>query len=166
MIWKTLVKTYDLYSDLAGVRQEGQPTLLPIFHSTLCAQVEIEIDGNGNFLSSRKIDKEDATTIMPVNEASASRTADNSPHPLCDKLCYVAGDYSKYTGDHKEDYFKKYLKQLKEWVESKYTHPLIQAVYQYVSSGTLITDLVRNGTMMLDEKGALDNKTKSGYPFG
>lgn len=160
MIWNTLVKTYDLYSDLAGVRQEGQPTLLPIFHSTLCAQVEVEIDGNGNFLSSRKVDKEDATTIMPINEASASRTADNSPHPLCDKLCYVAGDYSKYTGDHKEDYFKKYLKQLKDWVESKYTHPLIHAVYQYVSGGTLITDLVRNGTMVLDEKGALDSKTK------
>ncbi len=32
-------------------------------------------------------------TIIPVTEKSGSRTAGKEPHPLCDNLRYLAGDY-------------------------------------------------------------------------
>lgn len=162
MTWlRALAETYDVYSDLAGVVENDQPVLLPVSHSTFNAQIEVTIDGEGNFINAEKLDKgKDAVTIIPVTEDSASRTNGNVPHPLCDKLCYIAGDYTWYTGENKEEYYEKYMQQLLDWAESEDTHPMVRAVYYYLKKGSLIHDLVEKAVLELDEYGKLTDVVK------
>lgn len=162
MAWlKTLAETYDVYTDLAGVDKNGQAVLLPISHSTFNAQIEVTIDLDGNFKNSKKLDKgSDVVTIIPVTEDSAARSSGIAPHPLCDKLCYIAGDYTFYTGDNKEKYYEAYMEQLRDWVESNDTHPMAKAVYQYLGKKSLIRDLVTNAVLELDDGDKLTNRVK------
>ncbi len=147
----TLVHVYELNENLAGVVKNGQPVLLPLSHSTFNAQIEVAIDGEGNFLNSKKLEKgSDAVTIIPVTEDSASRGHGNFPHALCDKLCYLAGDYSRYTGDKKEEYYESYMDNLRDWAESEYSHPMVAAIRKYLEKGCLIQDLVREKNLELD----------------
>ena len=162
MAWlKTLAETYDVYADLAGVEKNDQAVLLPISHSTFNAQIEVTIDKEGNFIEADRLDKgKDLITIIPVTEDSAARSSGIAPHPLCDKLCYIAGDYTLYTGDEKEKYFEAYMEQLRDWAESEHTHPMVQAVYQYLGKKTLIRDLAAAGALELDDNGRLTDRTK------
>lgn len=162
MAWmKTLAETYDVYADLAGKEENDQPVLLPVFHSTFNAQIEVTIDGQGNFEDARRLEKgKDVVTIIPVTEDSATRSSGNTPHPLCDKLCYIAGDYTVYTGDDKEEYYEKYMEQLKGWVQSEESHPMVQAIYRYLEKKSLIHDLVEKGVLELGEDGKLTDKVK------
>lgn len=160
-----LSKTYDACSHLAGREINDDPVLLPVAHSTVNAQIEITVDMEGNLIKSLtgivEKDRKNEITIIPVTEDSASRTNGNFPHPLCDKLCYVAGDYSRYTGDDKEAYFESYLAGLKDWLESEYTHPWLLAVYRYVRKGNMIADLSSIGILKLDENRMLsENENK------
>lgn len=158
---KTLAETYDVYSELAGVVKNNQPVLLPISHSTFNAQIEVTIDEEGNFRDSKKLDKgEDIVTIIPVTEDSAARGNGCYPHPLCDKLCYVAGDYTLYTGDAKEKYYEAYMKQLEEWAESENSHPIVLSIYNYLKKKSLIHDLVKDNTLELNEAGRLTDDIK------
>ncbi len=162
MAWlKTLAETYDVYADLAGVDRNGQAVLLPISHSTFNAQIEVTIDKDGNFIDSKKLDKgNDVVTIIPVTEDSVARSSGIAPHPLCDKLCYIAGDYTLYTDDNKEKYFEAYMEQLRDWVESTDTHPMVQAIYQYLEKKSLIHDLVTSSVLELNDDGRLTDHTK------
>lgn len=163
MAWlKTLAETYDVYSEMAGVEKNEQAVLLPLSHSTFNAQVEVTIDKEGNFRGARKLlDKgKDVVTIIPVTEDSVARSSGITPHPLCDKLCYVAGDYTFYTGDEKEEYFETYIEQLRDWAESEDTHPMVQAVYRYLTKKSLIRDLVTSRVLELNEVGRLTDKGK------
>ena len=158
---KTLAETYDVYANWAGTEQNDQAVLLPISHSTFNAQIEVVIDQAGNFLNARKLEKgRDAVTIIPVTEDSAARSSGIAPHPLCDKLCYIAGDYTAYTGDDKEKYHEAYMEQLRDWTISEYTHPMIEAVYQYLEKRALIRDLVMSKALELDGNGRLTDQTK------
>lgn len=162
MAWlKTLAETYETYADLAGVDKNDQAVLLPISHSTFNAQIEVTIDQDGNFQGANKLEKgRDAVTIIPVTEDSVARSSGIAPHPLCDKLCYIAGDYTLYTGDNKEKYYEAYIEQLRDWAESEYTHPLIEAVYRYLNKKTLIQDLVMSKVLDLDDEGRLTDAGK------
>lgn len=157
-----LAKTYDACSGVVGKEINDEPVLLPIAHSTANAQIEITVDMNGNFIRelSEVVVKngENEITIIPVTEDSASRGSGNFPHALCDKLCYVAGDYSQYTGEQKEEYFEKYLEGVKRWDESEYTHPWVHAICEYVKKKNLIGDLISCGSLMPDETGYLSDK--------
>lgn len=158
---KTLAETYDVYADLAGIEKNGQPVLLPISHSTFNAQIEVTIDQDGNFIDAKKLEKgRDAVTIIPVTEDSAARSSGIAPHPLCDKLCYIAGDYATYTGDDKEEYYTAYIRQLREWAESADTHPMVQAVYQYLMKKSLIHDLLTSQVVELNDDGKLTDQSK------
>lgn len=162
MAWlKTLAETYDTYADLAGVDKNDQAVLLPISHSTFNAQIEVMINLSGNFQDAKKLDKgKDTITIIPVTIDSGTKTSGTSPHPLCDKLCYVAGDYTKYTGDNKEKYYRAYMSLLEDWAESEYSHPMVQAVHRYLSKKSLIQDLVVSKVLELDEDGRLTDHSK------
>ena len=169
MIWKegiclgclkTLADTYDANADLAGVDYNGN-FLLPISHSTFNAQIEMTIDQNGNLKEAREIQKgDDAITIIPVTEDSAARSSGIAPHPLCDKLCYIAGDYSKYTGESREKYYESYMEGLHSWVQSDYTHLAIQLIYTYLKKGEVIRDLLNKEVLHLDENNKLTDQYK------
>lgn len=162
MAWlKTLADTYDIYSDLAGADKNGQAVLLPISHSTFNAQIEVTIDKDGNFVDAQKLEKGiGVVTVIPVTEDSAARSSGIAPHPLCDKLCYIAGDYTDYTGDDKIKYYDAYMEQLKNWAESDFTHPMVQAVYRYLVKGSLIYDLTAKKALLLDDNGKLTDDIK------
>ena len=163
MAWlKTLADTYDVHSSLAGVIKHDQPVLLPLSHSTFNAQIEVTLDEEGNFADSKKLDKgPDVVTIIPVTEDSAARSSGIAPHPLCDKLCYVAGDYALYTGDNrKREYYEAYMKQLQDWADSEDTHPMVGTIWKYLQKKSLIHDLIRNHTLELNESGRLTDNVK------
>lgn len=158
---RTLAETYDVYADQAGIVRNDQPVLLPNSHSTFNAQIEVTIDMDGNFIKSRKLEKgSDVVTIIPVTEDSAARSSGISPHPLCDKLCYIAGDYTSYTGDNKEKYYEAYMAQLQDWAESEDTHPMVCAVYKYLQKKSLIHDLAADHSLETDSSGKLTDSNK------
>lgn len=132
---------------------DGEP-LLPIAHSTANAQIEVNINSDGTIPPSgfaERVDKTDQVTLIPVTEASAARTSKPVPHPFADKLMYIAGDYRQYAPcvdlekNKKKDYpkyYEEYIDQLKGWCDSPYSNKYVKAVYEYLSKGTLIADLV------------------------
>ncbi|WP_088006003.1 type I-C CRISPR-associated protein Cas8c/Csd1 [Indiicoccus explosivorum] len=157
MSWlANLVEIYDNSASLIGqfaVNRWGQEyALLPISHTTQNAQIEVTISEDGNFVSARVVEKNDASTIIPCTETSANRTSKAVPHPLFDKLPYVAGDYMKYGGDKKkEGNFADYIQQLQEWCESEFAHPKVKSVCAYLKEARLVGDLIESGVITVDE---------------
>lgn len=167
MTWmSSLYETYESNSHAIGIFEkkgdDQEYALLPISHTTQAAQIELAIDDNGNFISAKVVDKADASTIIPCTEASSSRTSSPVPHPLFDRLVYVAGDYAHFGGKAKKgNPHKDYMEQLKQWCDSPYSHPKVVNVYKYLSKGTLIQDLVNANILFVDENQQLIQKWKS-----
>lgn len=143
---------YDKVGKDAGAKVNGV-LLLPLFHSTQNAQIEVTVSSEGEFAFAHIIDKANQVTMIPVTEDSAARSSGVEPHPLFDKLVYTAGDFVKYANNVKNktpDYYVEYMGNLKQWVESEYTDDKLKAIYKYLSKGTLATDLINNELLMLD----------------
>ena len=163
MSWvNELIDLYEINSDKVGTieyRGDMPYVLLPPFHTTVTAQIEVTIDRNGNFKEAKLVSPEDKLTVIPVTEKSGSRTAGKEPHPLCDNLRYLAGDYTKYYKDDGVCY-QLYISQLKEWTESEFSHEKVLAVYQYLKKNSLIRDLSDQKIIKLNEQGKIDDKEK------
>lgn len=174
MTWpEELLDIYEKNSDQAGVIQyktykkgdEEQRipyVLLPPFHTTVTAQVEIKITESGELVNAEKVPDADKITVIPVTEKSGSRTAGKAAHPLCDNLQYIAGDFGIYAAKQKgeTECFELYLSGLKQWCFSEYTHPKVSAIYQYIKKCKVMEDLIHYNVLTLDETGKLDPKVK------
>lgn len=149
-----LYETYENASNFIGEISADEKVLLPIAHSTQNAQIEVVVDYEGNFIRARKVDKIDAVTILPVTEDSAARSSGIAPHPLCDKLIYVAGDYKDYVEDIKNkkfiQYYEAYIKKLGEWATSQYTVGKVKAIFQYLQKKCLVEDLINTEVLICD----------------
>lgn len=144
---------YDTYDNL---QKEPPDDLLPISHSSQNAQIEVTINSDGEFINSEVIDKDDTETIIPVTESSLSKSGKFPvSHPLCDKLQYLAGDYTKYGGEKGDRFYIDYINQLKDWCESDFSNAKVIAIYNYLCKKTLLSDLVSNGTFICDENNML-----------
>lgn len=154
---------YRVYENNCG-KNDGENPLLPIFHSTANAQIEVLLSEQGEFINASRIeDKTDAVTIIPVTEDSGSRSSGIAPHPFADKLIYIAGDYADYV--HKKrnarEYYETYIRQLEEWKSSQNAPAAVHILYQYLSKGTLMEDLIVSGVLSMDqETGALKENEK------
>lgn len=143
-------QAYDTYCALenqyAGEYGKAKEPLVPVSHQIINADLEIVLDPDGNLLSARAVDKEDAATIIPVTEQSAGRVGENScAHPLCDQIRYLSPAYpAKY---------EAYLTQLHKWESSPYSHPKLAPVALYVEKGSILADMERFGLITLDEQG-------------
>ncbi len=161
MSWvNELIDLYDKNSDKIGVieyRGEIPYVLLPPFHTTVTAQITVTIDEKGNFINAESVDSDDKLTIIPVTEKSGSRTAGKEPHPLCDNLRYLAGDYAKY---YEDDGVCNalYISQMEKWVKSDFCHDKVRAIYLYLKKGTLIKNLVDRRIIKLNESNQIDDK--------
>lgn len=165
-IFQSLIDTYNANEQMAGKvmtkvfynEKSVEYMLLPIAHTTQTAHIEVIVDLNGELIDAYAIDKK--STVLPFTEESGSRAGKVfRPHVLHDKLVYTAGDYEKYTGEkEKGEAFSKYREQLKEWVDSPYSDPKIEAIYRYVTKGRLIEDLVSREVLFVDEQGQLLKK--------
>jgi CRISPR-associated protein Csd1 len=147
MSW--MAKLYETYQRGVQLDLPDVDKLMPISHTLQNAHINIVIDGDGNFKRATVLEK--TQIMLPATEKSAGRSSGEAPHPLADKLQYVAKDYSLY-GGLKKDYFDGYKSQLLTWCESEYCHPKAQAVYQYINQGGVIEDLVNAQIIYLDEQ--------------
>lgn len=137
--------------------------LLPVFHTTVAAQITVNIDTKGNFLGAVPVANADKLTIIPVTEYSGSRTAGVEAHPFCDNLKYLAGDYMEYMPPGEKDCSRNhelYMEGLEAWHLSQFTHRKVDALYAYLKKGALVGDLVACGVLLLDESGKLSLKEK------
>lgn len=170
MTWfKCLYETYNNVLGDPRYDDDEDNRLMPVGHTSQQVHIIVRIDGNGNFLGAEFINKQ--SVILPATEDSAGRTSGRVAHPLIDQIKYCAKDYARYSGN--EGYFSKetlsekklekpeaeqpktYLETLQGWVSSPNTHPMAQAVYDYVRKGTLVADLVRENILHLDADGKL-----------
>ncbi len=155
MSW--MQKLYQTYESILeqGVTDDTEPLTL-VGHTIQNAHIVIVIDGQGNFQTARVMPPKTAI-LLPATESSENRTSGEAPHPLADKIQYVAKDYADYGGE-KKAYFEGYLKQLKAWCESPFTHPKVQAVLKYVTKGQVVANLVEEGIFQLDSDNKVLNK--------
>lgn len=144
-----MAKLYETYEQGLKLDLGGDERLMPIGHTLQNAHINVVVDGEGNFISAKVLEK--TQIVLPATEKSAGRSSGEAPHPLADKLQYAAGDYATF-GGLKKAYFNSYKAQLERWCESEYGHPHIQAVYRYVEKGQLIRDLVGYGICHLDDE--------------
>ncbi|MGN0507465.1 MAG: type I-C CRISPR-associated protein Cas8c/Csd1, partial [Lachnospiraceae bacterium] len=158
--WQDLNETYEYAKKWVG-KPDGKDTiLLPIAHSTQNAQIEVMVNLRGDFKSARKVEKARAVTVIPVTEDSGSRSSGIAPHPLHDKLCYVAGDYAAYCDKKKADeYYQSYIRQLEDWKQHG-CHAAVEAVYRYLRRACLIQDLIGEKVLETDENGKLREDVK------
>ncbi|NEN74921.1 type I-C CRISPR-associated protein Cas8c/Csd1 [Pelistega sp. NLN82] len=158
MSW--MQKLYQTYETVSGqeFNSDDQP-LTPIGHTQQNAHIVIILNGQGDFLDARVLPSQ-TVIILPATESSENRTSGEAPHPLADKIQYVAKDYSDYGGS-KKSYFNGYQQQLKEWCRSAFKHLKVQAVLDYVSKGTVIADLVKAGIFQLNSEGKVLSKWES-----
>ncbi len=166
MSW--IQKLYDTYEACQPViGKDIKNPLLPICHILQKVQIEITIDNEGNFIKAEPIYNEnEAKTIIPCTENSASRTNSPAPHALCDKLQYVAADYKEFGGE-KKSYYSDYLKLLESWCKSEFKHPKAVAVFEYIKKCRIIADLVdskvfyaKDGKLMKKWEGEKKDKPK------
>ncbi|MBB5353687.1 CRISPR-associated protein Csd1 [Haloferula luteola] len=145
-----LYRTYENCLGSVGVREEGSDELLlPLSHTTQNAHIEVTLDQNANLIAARVLQKADQKTVVPCTEKSGGRSGKKpETHPLCDKLQYVAGDFVAYGGEvtsgfanHPLEPHEAYLKLLGDW-QTKYPHPKVGIVLEYVQKSRLIRDLV------------------------
>lgn len=161
-------KLYDTYENCrseVGVpgTDERRITLLPIAHSTQNAQIEVVINGDGHFIRARLLEKNEVVTIIPVTENSATRSNGISPHPLCDKLQYIAGDYSNYVDKkNSEGFYNKYIEQLEGWCNSPHCNRKVSSILCYLKKKMIISDLIEHKILVCDDSAALDKGVKIG----
>ncbi|SFV87065.1 CRISPR-associated protein, Csd1 family [hydrothermal vent metagenome] len=146
MSW--MQKLYDTYEK--AVRLDDKP--MPISHTIQNAHINIIIDGEGNFKRAEVLEK--TQIILPATENSASRSSGESPHPLADKIQYVAKDYPDYNGK-KSTYFKGYLQNLTQWCDSQYSNNKIHAIKKYVEKGSVVKDLIASKILFVNESNSL-----------
>lgn len=135
-LFQNLLETYDKCSYIIGIaatdsdgNSSDKKMLLPIFHMTFKSAICVEIDGQGKFISAERDDKE-TTIVIPCTENSGGRSSGIAAHPLCDQIDYVGGISDEKTS--------AYLTGLGEWKDNI---PELNAIYNYVSSQTLISDI-------------------------
>ncbi len=167
MSWiQMLYETYENSQDKIGSiekRENGSNVypLLPVFHSTQNANLEVTLDENGQFKSVLVLTEPgDKLTIIPVTEESAGRTSKPVPHPLFDKMQYVAGDYLAYGGAEKKFCYDEYMKQLDDWQSSAHGMDYLKIIYAYLQKGSLLHDLAQAKVFLLDEAGKIKKKPK------
>lgn len=144
-----LLDLYESNRHLVGEIKPGRfgekVILLPPLHTTVKAQITVRISPEGDFIGALKVDKNEALTVIPVTDKSASRTANPAPHPLCDNLAYIAGNYNDYAPkpDNKADEkHRLYLEGIRAWAQSPYSHEKVRAVYRYVLHEHTIEDII------------------------
>ncbi|NLU25331.1 MAG: type I-C CRISPR-associated protein Cas8c/Csd1 [Clostridiales bacterium] len=154
MSWmERLAETYDNCQGEIGRQALDNPVLLPVGQTTNNVQIEVNLSLTGTLLWARALQKEEPTMI-PCTETSGSRTSGVEPHPLFDKLQYIAGDYLLFGGKKGWGY-EKYMTQLNRWCDSAFGCEELQAVRDYLQKGTLIADLVAKKVLFTDEAGRL-----------
>lgn len=99
MSWmQKLYRTYEAVLARSD-KLDGDP-LTPIGHTLQNAHIVIVLNGDSEFQTARVMPPKTAI-MLPATESSENRTSGEAPHPLADKLQYVAKDYVDFGGEKK-----------------------------------------------------------------
>lgn len=167
MSWmKQLYLTYD---EIAK-RDDEDNVLTPLAHQYAKAQLEVLLQENGELVTINIVDKDAARTLIPVTEASSGRSSGVAPHALCDTLAYVVKDFSKHCKSEKDKNMadkkhEAYIQNLKKWCESDYSHIKVRAIYQYLTSGEMLSDLIKTDIIHLDDMGLYQDEKIAGQSY-
>ncbi|RZB32334.1 MAG: CRISPR-associated protein Csd1 [Desulfobacteraceae bacterium Eth-SRB2] len=146
MSW--MAKLYETYEPGIALGLPDEENLMPISHTLQNAHINIVIDGEGNFKRASVLEK--TQIILPATEKSAGRSGKAPPpHPLADKLQYVAKDYPDFGGEN--SFYSEYHTLLATWCEYEFAHQKAQAVLKYIDKGEVIADLVAANILHVDE---------------
>lgn len=157
MSWiQALFDTYNQLEKKDGIFLHEK--LLKVGYSTQNAHIEVVINKDGEFREANFIEKDHASTTIPVTEGSASRGAGIEPHALCDKLKYIAGDYERYCGENNDKFHEAYIDLLTDWCESAYSDRRITAVLNYLKKDSIISDIIECDMFSIDNTGYLTKK--------
>lgn len=149
MSWMT--KLYETYEQAVN-QGTGESLPLPVGYINGNVHINIVLNENGEFKRASVFNQK---IIFPATETSAGRSGTKPPpHPLADKLRYVAKDYLDY-GGKKYYFFTGYKKILQDWCESPHNHPKVIAVYQYIQKGNVLNDLIRSKIVYVNENNEL-----------
>ena len=173
MSW--LQDLYAAYESSYGNEPDGSSRLMPVAHTTQQAHIEVVLDAQGRFLRASVVDKERNTTLIPCTEASGGRAGSKpASHPLCDKLQYLAADFTRYGGEVTSGFAKDpaepnrtYLAMLAAWAGSVNGHPKLDAILRYVRQGSLVCDLIAAKVLPVNQQGRLATEwtgDKAGVP--
>ena len=135
-LYQAALKTYESAekAGLPGIPDSKTRTILaPVCHNTTNATIRITLSAAGEFRSIERLEKENQRVVIPVTEDSAKRTSGIAAHPLCDGIDYLLPDDGTKHAD--------YMKGLRAWAGSEYSHPSVRAVLKYMESGRLADDL-------------------------
>lgn len=167
MSWlQRLYQTYELASQNEEI-QAQENSLMPYYHVNQNVQIIVTINGKGDFVNAEVCRDDNGKVkssylVIPATNDSATRSGQiPPPHPLSDKVQYLAGDYfDGYAVNPKRDFHQPYLELLNDWCQSEYAHPKAQAVLNYVQKGMLVKDLIDANVLIADP----DDTSKLAYP--
>lgn len=138
-----LLNTYNQAekSGLVDQYEEGSTVLLPIYHNNMRSDgkniIECTLTKEGEFVKAEFLaDKE--SIIFPVTEKSLTRAGKNPPpHPLVDKLQYLApNDEQKHTS---------YKEVFNDWLDnssSEGTESFLKPIKSFINNGEILTSIV------------------------
>ena len=144
-----LVRVYDKCIENRDV--SNRP--VPMYFLQEDVQITISLNSDGTIPQSGfacVVSKGDESTLIPVTEDSAAKTGGDISRPFIEELQFIAKDYPEFGFDNAKKY-EAYIKTLGDWVNSEYTNFAIQAVYKYISTASLIQDLIDVGLLSVDE---------------
>lgn len=152
-------RTYEGNLNKVGLIEAGKEPLLPIAHIIANAHIEIQLSSDGEFLSAKKVPKEESKTVIPTTIESAGRVGDTTkfPHPLCEQLQFLSQTFNQR--------FEYFITNLTEWGESAFSHPKLCAVLNYLNNHTILTDLANNEIISLNESGQLEKGAIDGISY-
>lgn len=154
MTW--INKLYDVYQACAGSDGIRPETLWPVAHIVKRAHVEVILNKDGKLRTVRRLDRQEAATLIPTTEASAGRTSGLEPHPLCEELSYCAKDLP----DCDPKRYQLFIAQFNEWCASPQQHAKVLAVKRYLEGGSLWRDIGEQGLFPMYTQDAKGAKTK------
>lgn len=188
-----LQRAYETYHNLEpyiGEKpKDGFSMLAPVFHvyKNTAAVITITVDGEFKRIDwfQKEINGKQKEALEKIIVPVSSLTNNSpswSPYVLCADYAVVSGDVglvADYDGKNENkkkkvmedrDFIRQkheyYVSNLKDWVESEFTHPIVQAVYKYISGGTLVDDIKKNsGKKVLKAKDAVAWRVV-GLPIG
>jgi len=110
-------KLYETYDACHALDEDPKARPWPVSHFVKQAHIEVVLDGDGNFRRgrTRKLEWNEAATLIPATEKSAGRTAGVAPHPLCEEVGYLAADLPEQV--HLQD-IKSYVQALEDFCTS------------------------------------------------
>ena len=138
MSW--MAKLYETYEQAMQLELPENDRPMPVSHTRQNAHINILINSDGEFKRASVLIK--TPVVLPATEESAGRTGKSPPpHPLGDKLHYIAKDYPDFGGE-KPSFFSEYRSLLADWCNSPHSHPKAESILKYSDKGKVISDVV------------------------